>query len=47
MKTKSLGLIALITLLGTMLLTGCMTANPDDQTVPWAVSYTHLRAHET
>ena len=35
MKIKSLGLIALITLLGTMLLTGCMTANPDDQTVPW------------
>ena len=35
MKTQFLGLIALLVLLASMLLTGCMTANPDDQTVPW------------
>ena len=35
MKTQFIGLIALLALLASMLLTGCMTANPDDQTVPW------------
>ena len=35
MKTQFLGLITLFALLASLLLTGCMTANPDDQTVPW------------
>ena len=35
MKIQFLKLIALFALLASMLLTGCMTANPDDQTVPW------------
>ena len=35
MKTQLLGLITLCTLLLTMLLSGCMSADPDDQTVPW------------
>ena len=35
MKTKLLGLIKIFALIATMVLTGCMTANPDEQTVPW------------
>ena len=35
MKTKLLGLITIFALIATMFLTGCMTANPDEQTVPW------------
>ena len=35
MKTQLLGLIALFTLLAAFFFTGCMTANPDEQTVPW------------
>jgi len=35
MKTKFLVLIALFALLVSIFLTGCMTTNPDDQTVPW------------
>jgi hypothetical protein len=35
MKTKLLGLITIFALIATIVLTGCMTANPDEQTVPW------------
>lgn len=35
MKIKLLGLIALFALIASMVLIGCMTANPDEQTVPW------------
>ena len=35
MKKQLLGLTILFILLVSMLLSGCMSANPDDQTVPW------------
>ena len=35
MKTKFLGLTTLFALMASLLLSGCMTVNPDDQTVPW------------
>ena len=35
MKKQLLGLTILFILLVSMVLSGCMSANPDDQTVPW------------
>lgn len=35
MKKQLLGLTILFILLVSMVLSGCMSTNPDDQTVPW------------
>ena len=34
MKIRFLGLVGLLIILASII-TGCMTANPDEQTVPW------------